>query len=107
MLVKTQVMITYHLGNHLTIFSFRTYGGFTNDRVTQQEHNNLYASLSEDDKVVVDPNGTYFYAGYDPPFKLFFRRNEIWMFHKAEGELASQRMEISSDAQQTECTTSS
>lgn len=91
----------YLIKNYL---SLRTYGGFTNDRVTQQEHVNLYSSLIEDDKALVDPNGSYFYAGYDPPFKLFFRRNEIWAFRKAESELPSQTLEAS-DVQQ-DCTTS-
>ena len=28
---------------------------------------------------MIDPDSPYFYAGYDPPFKLFFRRNEVWL----------------------------
>ncbi|KAI9556262.1 hypothetical protein GHT06_018836 [Daphnia sinensis] len=57
----------------------RTYGGFSNDRVTKQEHTNLFTSLSDEDKQLVDQSAPYYYAGYDPPFKLFFRRNEVWM----------------------------
>lgn len=30
----------------------------------------------------------YYTAGYDPPFKLFGRRNEIWFVKKAEKEEA-------------------
>ena len=61
---------------------FRTYGGFSNDQNTQQERDNLLASLSEDDKKLVEPGASYYLVGYDPPFKLFFRRNEIWFVLK-------------------------
>ena len=36
-------------------------------------------SLSEDDKQSVDQSAPFYFAGYDAPFKLFNRRNEIWM----------------------------
>ncbi|EFX64407.1 hypothetical protein DAPPUDRAFT_334226 [Daphnia pulex] len=62
----------------------RTYGGFSNDRVTQQERQNLFDSLAEEDKQLVNQTGPYYYAGYDPPFKLFYRRNEVWMIPQSE-----------------------
>lgn len=69
----------------------------------QQEHDRLYNSLSDEDKTTVNSNGTYFSAGYDPPFKLFFRRNEIWMIRRLESEF--QTSQINEVAPQ-ECTTS-
>ena len=70
------------------MISFRTYGGFSNDRVTQQERQYLFDSLSEEDKQLVNQTGPYYYAGYDPPFKLFYRRNEIWMILQSEQSLS-------------------
>lgn len=66
------------------LFCFRTYGGFTNDRIDQEERCHLLASLSAEDRELVieqqskPGGGVYYCAGYDPPLKLFFRRNEIW-----------------------------
>lgn len=37
------------------------------------------ASLSDDDKERVRNVSHFYYAGYDAPFKLFFRRNDIWI----------------------------
>lgn len=42
----------------------------------------LISSLTEQDRKCVDPDAPYYYAGYDPPFKLFFRRNDIWILLK-------------------------
>lgn len=75
-------------------FSIRTYGGFSNDRVTKQEHINLFTSLSEEDKQLVDQSAPYYYAGYDPPFKLFFRRNEVWM------NIFQPRLQIDAESEQ-------
>lgn len=62
-----------------------------------EELTHLLSSLSEDHRRSIDPAGTvdrtttsscplissssisYYCAGYDPPLKLFFRRNEIWL----------------------------
>merc|ERR1712191_443 len=60
----------------------RTYGGFSNDAKEKEEYANLLAALTEDDKNQIEPTNTYYTAGYDPPFKLFFRRNEIWVVTK-------------------------
>jgi len=56
----------------------RTYGGFSNDQKLAQEYDNLSTSLTEDDRKLVDPVDSYYGVGYDPPFKLFSRRNEVW-----------------------------
>ena len=47
--------------------------------MTEREHTALWAALSEEDKKNTDQTAPYYFAGYDAPFKLFFRRNEIWM----------------------------
>ncbi|KAK4023812.1 hypothetical protein OUZ56_009211 [Daphnia magna] len=63
----------------------RTYGGFSNDRIDQEERCHLLASLTAEDREMVQDllnkpgGGVYYCAGYDPPLKLFFRRNEIWL----------------------------
>lgn len=36
-------------------------------------------SLTEADGLSVDEGGAFYTAGYDPPFKLRDRRNEIWL----------------------------
>ena len=60
----------------------RIYGGFTNDRIDQEERSHLLASLTAEDRQSVHEqqkaDAAYYCAGYDPPLKLFFRRNEIW-----------------------------
>jgi hypothetical protein len=72
----------FYLNGTIIIFAFscyRTYGGFSKDQVTKREHDALWNSLSEDDKRSVDKSAPFYFAGYDAPFKLFHRRNEIWM----------------------------
>lgn len=64
----------------------RTFGGFANDKVHKKEHSALWNSLSEEDKNNVEKNTHYYLAGYDAPFKLLFRRNEIWMIVKKGDE---------------------
>jgi len=62
----------------------RTFGGFANDKVHMEEHTTLWNSLSEEDRNNVKKTAHYYLAGYDAPFKLLFRRNEIWMIVKNE-----------------------
>jgi len=57
----------------------RTYGGFSDHEMTLNEHTALLNSLSEEDKKKVDPSGPFYSAGYDAPFTLLNRRNEIWL----------------------------
>ena len=52
----------------------------------KEEHTVLWNSLSELDRNNVEKNAHYYLAGYDAPFKLLFRRNEIWMILKNNGE---------------------
>ncbi|XP_062406893.1 heme-binding protein 2-like [Sardina pilchardus] len=59
-----------------TVF-VRTYGGFTNDQTVQTEHLKLIESLRKDE--VTFREEPYYRVGYDPPFKLANRRNEIWL----------------------------
>lgn len=47
-----------------------------------EEHAALWNSLALQDKHRADPTINYYLAGYDAPFKLLFRRNEIWMLVK-------------------------
>lgn len=64
---------------------YRTFGGFANDENTQQERDLLWASLSNEDKLSVDMAAPFYFAAYDPPFKAFSRRNEIWLIrHPAQ-----------------------
>lgn len=48
----------------------------------------------------------YYTAGYDPPFKLFGRRNEIWFVKKAEkeevmnGDVAKEKVEKKAEVAQ-------
>ena len=65
---------------------FRTYSNFSNDQLTQQERDKLFASLSDEDKAAVDKNGPYFFAGYDPPSKVENRRNEIWLVRSEDAK---------------------
>ena len=52
----------------------------------KEEHTVLWNSLSELDRNNVEKNAHYYLDGYDAPFKLLFRRNEIWMILKNNGE---------------------
>ena len=63
----------------MIIIFLRTYGGYSKDQVTQREHEALLNSLTEEDKKSVDESQKFYFAGYDAPFKLFNRRNEIWI----------------------------
>ena len=58
-------------------FAVLSFGGFVNDQKVVQ-----YASILRDaldvDKIKYD-NSHYFYAGYDPPYRLVSRHNEIWI----------------------------
>ncbi|XP_005809612.1 heme-binding protein 2-like [Xiphophorus maculatus] len=60
----------------------RTYGGFSNDNMKREELLKLLESLKRDGVEFVDK--PYYTAGYDSPFKLTNRRNEVWVLKKAE-----------------------
>uniref|UniRef100_A0A8C5QFX2 Heme-binding protein 1 n=2 Tax=Leptobrachium leishanense TaxID=445787 RepID=A0A8C5QFX2_9ANUR len=58
----------------------RTFGGFTNAAKSQEQLLLLSESLKKDGKSL-DEN-VYYTAGYDSPFKLMNRRNEVWFIAK-------------------------
>ena len=63
---------------------FRSFGGFADDDRWVKEATNLAAALEKDQKS--DFIQAYYYtAGYDSPFKLFNRTNEVW-FVKSTSE---------------------
>ncbi|XP_012673172.2 heme-binding protein 2-like [Clupea harengus] len=55
----------------------RTYGGFTNEQTVREEYLKLAESLRRDG--VQFREEPYYRVGYDPPFKLTNRRNEVWL----------------------------
>ncbi|XP_069464183.1 heme-binding protein 2 isoform X2 [Ambystoma mexicanum] len=55
----------------------RTFGGFTNATKNQEQLLELGASLKRDGKVFDER--VYYTAGYDSPFKMFNRCNEVWL----------------------------
>nr|XP_057913513.1 heme-binding protein 2 [Doryrhamphus excisus] len=55
----------------------RTYGGFSDENLKQEELLKLVESLQRDGVPFVDT--PYYTAGYDSPFKLVNRRNEVWI----------------------------
>uniref|UniRef100_A0A183AYM4 Heme-binding protein 1 n=1 Tax=Echinostoma caproni TaxID=27848 RepID=A0A183AYM4_9TREM len=58
----------------------RTYGGFSNDSKLCENARKLGTVLDELGKAYqTDP---FFFAGYDPPFRLFNRRNEVLLIAK-------------------------
>ncbi|XP_041951074.1 heme-binding protein 2-like [Alosa sapidissima] len=60
----------------ITVF-VRTYGGFTNDQTVRAEHLKLVESLRRDGVQFCEE--PFYRVGYDPPFKLTNRRNEVWL----------------------------
>ena len=62
--------------------SSRTYGGFSNEQVKRENLLKLMESLKRD--AVSFQDQPYYTAGYDSPFKLTNRRNEVWILKKAE-----------------------
>ncbi|XP_063299349.1 heme-binding protein 2 [Pelobates fuscus] len=59
----------------------RTFSGFTNASKNKEQLLQLSESLKKDGKPF-DEN-TYYSAGYDSPFKLLNRRNEVWFLAKS------------------------
>ena len=55
----------------------RTYGGFSREETVREEHLKLAESLRRDG--VPFREEPYYRAGYDSPFKLTNRRNEVWL----------------------------
>ncbi|XP_040016358.1 heme-binding protein 2 [Gasterosteus aculeatus] len=60
----------------------RTYGGFSTDNMKREELLKLMESLQRDGLQYVDQ--PFYTAGYDSPFKLTNRRNEVWLLKKEQ-----------------------
>ncbi|XP_026175105.1 heme-binding protein 2 [Mastacembelus armatus] len=60
----------------------RTYGGYSNENMKREELLKLVESLQRDGAQYIDH--PYYVAGYDSPFKLTKRRNEVWVLKKEE-----------------------
>ncbi|KAM3603331.1 uncharacterized protein V6R79_020497 [Siganus canaliculatus] len=58
----------------------RTFGGFANEKMRRDELLKLLESLQRDGVQYVDQ--PFYSAGYDSPFKLTNRRNEVWVLKK-------------------------
>ncbi|XP_051954915.1 heme-binding protein 2 [Xyrauchen texanus] len=65
----------------LTVF-VRTYGGYANSENSQEEILKLMESLKKDGMKFKE--SPYYRAGYDSPFKLTNRRNEVWLIKDEE-----------------------
>lgn len=61
-------------------YHYRQFGGFTEDDTWIEQARNLANSLKDKTDFEKD---YYFTAGYDAPFKLFNRTNEVWFIKKA------------------------
>ncbi|XP_053193144.1 heme-binding protein 2 [Scomber japonicus] len=60
----------------------RTYGGFAKEKAKREELKKLIESLQRDGVPFVDQ--PFYTAGYDSPFKLTNRTNEVWILKKEE-----------------------
>lgn len=58
----------------------RTFGGFANSQNTRDELLNLIESLKRDGMSFKE--APYYRVGYDSPFKLVNRRNEVWLIRE-------------------------
>ena len=62
---------------YLCVFYYSSYPGFSNEQKVIAHSANLTETLHED-KVSFDDR-YYYSAGYDAPYKVFNRHNEIWV----------------------------
>ncbi|XP_068610015.1 heme-binding protein 2 isoform X2 [Brachionichthys hirsutus] len=58
----------------------RTYSGFSNEKMKREELLKLLESLQRDGAPHVEQ--PFYAAGYDSPFKLTNRRNEVWVLKR-------------------------
>lgn len=56
---------------------YRTFGGIASDSEWLENVSELREDLLKEGKEFDAEN--YVAAGYDPPWKLFFRHNEVWI----------------------------
>ncbi|XP_076801251.1 heme-binding protein 2-like [Clavelina lepadiformis] len=82
----------------------RTFSGRPKGRDFQKEAGNLYESLKKNSVDVSNIDMNIFYAvTYDSPFRLFFRRNEVWLLpKKKESEETKQAAQGNEMEQQAE-----
>ncbi|CAH1786584.1 unnamed protein product [Owenia fusiformis] len=66
----------------MTLFS-RQFGGFAKEEQWIEEAKNLSESINGKEKF---ETGYYYTNGYDSPFKLFSRRNEVWFVKTPKDE---------------------
>ena len=77
----------------LTVFQpfcayVRVYGGYSNMRKVKYYYNKLVESLKRDGLGEEDFRTDAIYsAGYDSPWKFFFRHNEIWIISKKQNPI--------------------
>ncbi|XP_061479966.1 heme-binding protein 2 [Rhineura floridana] len=64
----------------ITVF-VRSFGGFANAKKNQEEILALAESLKRDGRSFQEK--VYYSAGYDSPFKLLNRHNEVWLIKKS------------------------
>ncbi|XP_071535629.1 heme-binding protein 2-like [Panulirus ornatus] len=84
----------------LTILT-RRFGGYTSEEVITKEGKELGEMIRKDCETGVNFD-QYYIVGYDPPFKLFGRRNEIW-FVKTKLDIAEKESnEVSEEVENRE-----
>ncbi|MFZ1332165.1 MAG: heme-binding protein [Flavobacteriales bacterium] len=69
----TNAEVKFSTENERTVAAI-TFGGFADDERIQQHKNELLQRLAEEG---ISHSGQWSFLGYDPPFKLFGRRNEV------------------------------
>lgn len=79
--VPTNPLVYLNQLEALTV-AIDVFGGFQNQKVVLAEAATLEAQVSADSSVTADTasfGDSWFVAGYDAPFKLTDRHNEIWL----------------------------
>lgn len=64
---------------------YRQFGGYANEQVLAKERKDLVEAIKKNGETGVNFDRFYI-VGYDPPFKLFGRRNEIWLLKTKDKE---------------------
>ncbi|GIY96956.1 heme-binding protein 1, partial [Caerostris extrusa] len=83
--IEMTIPMVYHILNLLYLklapreIYVRTFGGMAKDADWKREFDALKAKLENPDDVDLSE---YHRAAYDPPFKPFNRRNEVWVVKK-------------------------
>lgn len=64
---------SYH---NIVLLIYRSFGGFLNDTLEQENLGELADDIGDSSKYIKNP---YFTAGYDNPYQVFDRHNEVWL----------------------------